>query len=533
MTEQVELSAGPCRASGTSLRISSVTKRFGARLACDDVSLSVGYGEILGLLGQNGAGKSTLAGVVAGVVVPDAGSVRIGDLDLDLGDPKAAALAGVAVVHQHFSLVRSLTVWENVALADSGRVKATEVRDQIAEIGNRYGLQIDPRATVGHLSPGERQRIEIVKCLRKNPRVLILDEPTSVLTQTESRKLFEVLGQLVHEEDRSVVLISHRLEEVMRATDRVTVMRDGQIVHTAQTSGSSVDELARTMLGREISLRHGLIATGLSLSAEADIAQSHSPPPAEVETTHAQLPSLEIHDAVVVDHDRRRLLDGLSLRAWPGEIVAVAGVEGNGQAALVDLLSGLVKLAEGSVLISGEPVDLARCPSDILGVVPGDRHDSGSIQEMSVAENLALGDMAALGRRGLVDRRRMVSRAREVVRDYGIAAPSVNAPLWALSGGNQQRVILACHLSQQPKVLVAAQPTQGLDVGAMEEVWTRIESLARDHGSAVVLVSTDLDEIMAIADRIVVIQKGAISGEMLRGEIDPDRLALLIGGQRK
>ncbi len=501
-------------------------------MACDDVSLSVGYGEVLGLLGQNGAGKSTLAGVVAGVVVPDVGSVHIGDLNLALGDPKAAALAGVAVVHQHFSLVRSLTVWENVALTDEGRVRADEVRDQIVEIGNRYGLQINPGATVGDLSPGERQRIEIVRCLRKNPRVLILDEPTSVLTQTESRRLFEVLGQLVHDEDRSVVLISHRLEEIMRATDRVSVMRDGRVVHTTQTSASSVEELARTMLGREISLRHGLIATGLSLSAEADLAPSEPSAPQDNETTRPQPASLEIQDAVVVDRDGGRLLDRLSLSARPGEILGVAGVEGNGQAALVDLLSGLVKLAAGSVLVAGEPVDLARCPSDLLGVIPADRHDSGSIQDMSVAENLALGDMATLGRRGLVDRRHMVSRAREVIREYGIAASGVNAPLWTLSGGNQQRVVLACHLSRRPKVLVAAQPTQGLDVGAMEEVWTRLESLARDHGSAVVLVSTDLDEIMAIADRIVVIQKGAISGEMPRGRVDPDRLALLIGGQR-
>ena len=513
--------------AGPLLEIVGVTKHFGAVTACDHVSLEVVPGEVRGLLGQNGAGKTTLMNVVAGVVVADEGEVRVAGTAVPPGDPVAAALAGVGIVHQHFSLIPPLTVWENVTLGERGRMNSRRAVRTVEEIGERYGLSIDPHARVAQLTPGERQRVEVIKCLSKDPRVVILDEPTSVLTQAESRRLFEVLRALVHEEGRAVVLISHRLEEILEATDRVTVMRDGQVITTIPTASATASLLANEMLGREVSLSSEGAAVGAAVDAGHAAASDAIPTP----RADGRVAVVEIEGAVVLGADGRRLLDGFDLEVRRGEILGVAGVEGNGQQALVELMSGLAELAAGSVCVDGEEISKSRrARLRRVGVIPADRHESGCVLAMSVMENLVLGCLEHAANYGVLSPRRMADRAAILLDQYDVKAANVQAPMWSLSGGNQQRVVLARELSRSPSVLVAAQPTRGLDVGAMEDMWQRLRTVAA-QGTAVLLISTELDEIMALADRVAVIQKGRIVGTMARDEVDTERLALLMGGR--
>lgn len=516
------------------LEIDATTKRFGVVLACDDVSLTVEQGELHGLLGQNGAGKSTLMKIVAGLERADHGQVQVGGLALPPGDPKASRSAGVGMVHQHFSLVEPLSVWENVALGATGRLDERIAVRRVGELGERYGLVVDPHATVGVLSPGERQRVEIIKCLRDDPRLIILDEPTSVLTHAESSRLFDVLGMLVRENDRAIVLISHRLEEVLNVTDRITILRSGAVVRTVQTSDADVNLLATEMLGRPVSLGREASAVGVTATTALD-SDSHAPAgvmaaTASAESPVAIAPVLEIDHAVVIASDGHRVLNDLSIHVRAGEILGLAGVEGNGQLALGDLLSGLLRLNGGKITVDGEPMRAGqgRDPRQI-GVVPPDRHASGCVLELSIAENLILDRPEEVQRFGILSRRLMRERAARLVADYRIATPSVDLPVGALSGGNQQRVVLARELSRTPKVLSASQPTQGLDVGAMEDIWDRLRAAAA-AGAAVLVISTDLDEIMAISDRIGVIYRGQIIGEMPRFNVDLDRLGRLMGG---
>ncbi len=540
MTEDGEDGVADDSASATPelIEISGVTKRFAAVIACDEVSLSVPTGEVRGLLGQNGAGKTTLMNVVGGVLVPDAGRVLVGGEPLPPGDPIAAATAGVGVVHQHFSLIGPMTVWENVTLGERGRVNQRDSVEQVDKIGHEYGIHVDPHALVSDLSPRDRQRVEIIKCLRKNPRVVILDEPTSVLSQTESRWLFDVLRSVLPSQDRAVILISHRLEEILTATDRVTVMRDGRVICTVATSEATAKSLATQMLGRDVALGREGAAVGVGVAVEGawqpgvDVESSpRTMPPVETTAETADTPLLEIRDVVVVSGDGQRLLDELSFSVGRGEVLGVAGVEGNGQGVLVDLLSGLAELASGTIRIEGEELEVARHGRLAhIGVIPPDRHDSGGVLGMSVMENLALGRLDDLTQHGVLSRTRMARRARELVRQFAISVPSVHAPLWSLSGGNQQRLVLARELSRSPTLLVASQPTRGLDVGAMEDMWSRLRAVAAG-GTGVLLVSTELDEIIALANRIVVMQKGRIVGEMSSEDLDPERLGLLMGGQ--
>ncbi len=474
--------------------------------------------------------------VVGGTVKPDAGHVVLDGERLPLGEPRRATSAGVAFVHQHFSLVGAMTVWENVGLGDRGKVNSAQLIQQIDEVGRRYGMPVDPRKTVSELSPGERQRVEIVKCLRKDPKLIILDEPTSVLSQTESRQLFAMLRELVAGERRAVVLISHRLEEVMRATDRVVVMCEGAVSATVETRDTSESDLARRMLGRDFVLDRDASVVGVDIEEEVAgagrVSGTDTVSPNGVQGVDPKSdPALDIRDAIVVDHDGRRLLDNLTLTLASGEILGVAGVEGNGQAGLLALLSGMTALESGSVRVQGSPVDLRRrIDRSKVSVIPAERHALAGILSMSVAENLALTTIGEVSRCGILSRRRLKDNARALVHEFGIVTSSLDAPLWSLSGGNQQRVVLARELSRSPTILVAGQPTQGLDVGAMQDVWKRLRKAAQ-AGCAVLLVSTDLDEVLALSDRIVVLQRGRIAGAMARASVDPDRLALLLGGR--
>lgn len=513
------------------IEVRSITKRFGAVAACDHVDLAAMRGEIHGVLGQNGAGKTTLMNVLLGLVTPDAGEILVDGRPVVIHDPVEAARLGLAMVHQHFSLIGPLTVWENVTLGEQGRVDARRTIRRVRETAERYGLAVDPRARVDDLTTGQRQRVEIVKCLMRDPNVFILDEPTSVLTMAESQELFDVLRSMVHQENRAVILISHKLDEILHATDRVTIMRNGSVVARVETHATTAEQLAREMIGRPVSLRSVGPAVG-HLEIDSD------PAPAPPSDRRGDV-VLSVRDASVNGPDGRALLDGLTLEVHRGEIVALAGADGNGQGALADLLSSLVPLAGGSVAVDGVRVECGRAGATSaagIGVIPEDGHGSASIPEMSVAENLVLGDVRRVSSGPFVSGKRMRALAEALVEQFGITAASVDAPMASLSGGNKQRVVLARELSRAPAVLVAAQPTRGLDVGAIEYVSSRIRAAAGE-GIGVLLISTELEEILALAHRIAVIYRGRIVGEMTRDAttgttFDLERLALLMGGQR-
>jgi general nucleoside transport system ATP-binding protein len=513
------------------LELRGITKAYGSVVACDAVDLVVDAGEIHGLLGENGAGKSTLMKVLLGLVQRDTGSAALHGERVEMASPQEAVAHGVGMVHQHFSLIDSLTVWENVALGDTGRIDKAAVCRQVREVGARYGLPVDPLARVDRLSAGERQRVEVLKCLRRDPSILILDEPTSVLTQAESAELFAVLRRVVHDEKRAVVLISHKLAEIIAATDRVTVLRKGRVVFETRTAETNAPELARLMVGRDVSLRSEAAALGLlpvQRIGETDDGRAS----AAGESATAAKPVLRLRD-VTVEVAGLRLLNELSLTVEAGEIVALYGVEGNGQATLGDLLSGLLHLSRGSIEVAGQQVNPAK-PGALqragLGIVPEDRHRSGLVLDMSVAENLAMKSLGDVSGRMFVRKRAMQDQARRLAEQFNIVTASMDTPVRSLSGGNQQRVVLARELSGHPSVLVAAQPTHGLDVGAIEDMYVRLRKVAAS-GVGVLLISTELEEVMALASRIAVISSGHINGVLPIAEATAERLGMLVGGE--
>jgi general nucleoside transport system ATP-binding protein len=511
--------------TGSTVQLTGITKRYGSVVACDDVELELRPGTIHGVLGENGAGKSTLMKIMIGLVVPDAGTISIDGTRRVLRDPIDAAHAGIGMVHQHFSLVEPLRVWENVALGDEGRLRAAEVRDRVAEISERYGLDIDPDAVVGELPVGMRQRVEIIKCLRRDPSILIFDEPTSVLTPAESEFLFATLREVVVAEGRTVALVSHKLDEILLSTDEVTIMRQGRVVGHVATADVDAATLAESMVGRTVSLRSERVALGV---VDVTVDEAHPP----ITPTQLSPVVLEVEGLTVAHRDGRTLLDDLSLYVRAGEIVGVAGVEGNGQRPLADVLSSLVAAHAGTVRVDGQLVPLGRAGAMAragVGVIPEDRHDSGIVLEMTVAENLALVDVNDISRAGVIDRQAMRRRAEALIDEFEISCAGPEAPLFSLSGGNQQRVVLARELSHHPKVLVAAQPTRGLDVGAIEYMTDRLRRAA-ESGVAVLLISSELEEILDLAHRIIVMSDGAIIGAMDRAEADLARIGLLMGG---
>jgi simple sugar transport system ATP-binding protein len=413
-------------------------------------------------------------------------------------------------------------VWENVTLGEQGRVDPSGTIRRVNATAERYGLAVDPRARIDELTIGERQRVEIVKCLMREPDVFILDEPTSVLTVAESLELFAVLRAVVQKENRAVILVSHKLDEILRATDRVTIMRNGAVVARVDTAGTDAETLAREMIGRVVPLRAVAPAVGhLELDAEPPTGAAR---PGSV--------ALSLREVTTVAHDGRAGLDRLTLDVHRGEIVGLAGAEGNGQTELADVLSSLVAITSGSVEVCGAPVVSGRAGAMAhagVGVIPEDRR-SASILELSVAENLLAGDIDRFSSGHFVNRKRLRSVAQALVDEFEITVASVDAPMGSLSGGNQQRVVLARELSRSPAVLVAAQPTRGLDVRAIEYMTDRIRATAAS-GVAVLLISTELEELIALSHRIAVIHRGRIVGEMARQELDLQRLGLLMGGR--
>jgi simple sugar transport system ATP-binding protein len=530
-----------------------LTKRFGRVLACDEVDLTVDRGVIQGLLGQNGAGKTTLMRMLSGLIQPDSGRIVIDGQEQQISNPLVAAGLGVAMVHQHFSLIGALSVWENMILGEKGRVDRGASIERVREISGRYGLAVDPLALVENLSTGERQRVEIIKCLRRNPSIIILDEPTAVLTPNESKTLFSVLRRVVVDEAKAVVLISHKLDEIIEATDEITIMRDGRVVRRLPTPEATARILAREMLGREISLKREAASLGLldlaaqEATAELDDARaSGTAPGSGVSAVHPTAgrpqdtappdvdePVLRITDATVRSADGRTLLDGLSLKVAAGEVLGIAGIEGNGQNALGDLLSGVVPLEQGSVEVGGRRLDVTKTGATLragIAVIPEDRHAAGCVLGMTVAENLVLDNLARVAPRRILNARRMNAYAQTLIEEYGIVCPAPDIPMRTLSGGNQQKVIVARALSRAPRLLVAVQATRGLDVGAIDDINRRLKAAAED-GVAVLLISAELEEVLSLSDRLAVMHRGRIVGEMPRGRIDRERLGLMMGGQ--
>ncbi len=534
--------AGGSDPSAPAVQLTGITKRFGGIVACDQVDLTLHRGRVHGILGENGAGKSTLMKVLIGLVLPDAGSILIDGQPQTIHDPLAAAALGIGMVHQHFSLVDQLSVWENVALGEAGKLDSSGVRRRVAAISEQYGLDIDPDARVGTLTAGLRQRVEIIKCLRRDPHILVFDEPTSVLTPEESEQLFSTLREVVAAEGRAVVLVSHKLDEVLHATDEITIMRQGRVVDHRPTQEADARSLARAMVGREVSLRSERAAFGIAdVEETADIeeaviveetgdADPERQPPAD--TAISDEPVLRIEGVSVRGRGGARLLDDISLDLRAGEIVGVAGVEGNGQRTLGDLLSSLVPLDAGRVVVNNASVP-ANSPGAMakagVAVIPEDRHDSGVVLDMTVAENLLMVDPHRVARHGVMDKGKATEMAQEMIEEFDIGCSGPDAPLWSLSGGNQQRVVLARELAAEPDVLVAAQPTRGLDVGAIEYMTDRLRQTAAD-GVAVLLISSELEEILELADRIVVMSRGRIVGELTHESANLETLGLLMGG---
>jgi len=542
-------------AGGAAVSVRGITKRYGDVVACDHIDLDLRGGEIHGILGENGAGKSTLMKILIGLVGPDEGRVEVNGRAESITDPQRAAALGIGMVHQHFSLVDELLVWENVVLGERGRLDRSAARSLVTTIGDRYGLGLDPDALVGDLTAGLRQRVEIVKCLRRDPAIVIFDEPTSVLTPQESEQLFAVLRIAVRDEDKAVALVSHKLDEILAATDVVSILRRGRVVDSMVTSAADARSLAQAMVGRPVSLRGSAMTLALGIipdtvsdttsdpgrgtAGHSGIGPDEPDPPTTTTSSAAPTtvrPALRIGNAVITRRGRVTL-DHLTLDVYAGEIVGVAGVEGNGQADLVDLLSSLVALDDGLVEVDGVEVVSGRAGAmgaAGIALIPEDRHDSGCVLELSVAENLELSDLGRGRAFGRIDRAARRHHAERLIAEYAISCTGPDAPLASLSGGNQQRVVLARELSGHPRVLVAAQPTRGLDVGAIEFMGQRLRTAA-DNGIAVLLISSELEEILHLADRVVVIHAGRIRGDMRRAPapeaaFDIDRLGLMMGG---
>jgi ABC-type uncharacterized transport system ATPase subunit len=490
-----------------------IVKRFPGVLACDHVDFSLHRGEVHALLGENGAGKSTLMNILSGLYRPDEGSIFIEGRRVHLNSPRSAIACGLGMVHQHFMLVPPLTVTENIVLGLSGRhfrFAHAKFDQQVLELQERYSLRVDPRAKIWQLSVGEQQRVELLKMLYRGARVLIMDEPTAVLTPQEVDDLVVTLRAMATR-GHSVIFISHKLDEVLNISDRITILRQGRVAASGlDTSSVTKQELAQLMVGH-------------------DVAFTVDKP-----LTKAGAVVLEVQD-VWADNDRGlAALKGFSLQVHASEVVGIAAVAGNGQSELAQVVTGLRKCRSGQVLLHGTPIT-KDSPSARIGRgmahVPEDRTGVGSAPNLSLAENLIMKRyrQAPYTSRSLLNYRVIEAQAAGLKDQYGIAAPSVSVPARLLSGGNLQKMILARELSGRPGLLVAMQPTRGLDVGAIETVH-RLLLEQRAAGAAIMLVSEDLDEILALSDRVVVLYEGRSMGEVSGDQATCTQIGLMMAG---
>ncbi len=494
----------------TLIEMKNISKQFPPEInALRGVDFTAEPEEIHCLLGENGAGKTTLMNILYGIYKPNTGTIKFNEETVEINSPRDAIDLKIGMVHQHFRLVKRHTVAENIALGlkcNNSMFPLDEVKELIKKVSERYGLEVDPDAYIWELSVGEQQRVEIIKVLCRDIKVLILDEPTSILTPQETETLFNAL-QLMKQEGIAIIFITHKLDEVMTFSDKVTVLRKGENVDTLETGKVDKRSLAKLMVGRDVLFR--------------------------VEKTEAcpTTPVLEITDLNANNDSGLQALDRLSLEVCGGEILGIAGVSGNGQRELVEVITGLRKKTGGSVLIGGVDVSGLK-PGQIAetGVahIPEDRIHRGSVPDMRVFENLMLRDYKHNGKGLLLDMDAMKKQSTEMVEEYNIDTPSLDTSIKLLSGGNIQKVILARELHGSPSLIIASHPTYGLDVGATEQIRKTLLS-QREQGAGVLLISEDLDEIMELSDRVVVIYEGRITGEVTP-ETDVSEIGLLMAG---
>ena len=501
------------------IRLSGVSKHFPGVLANDKVDFELAAGEIHALLGENGAGKTTLMNVVYGLYAQDEGKIFINGREVEIDDPNDALAQGIGMVHQHFMLVPVMTVTENLMLGHEttrgprlgllSDLDKKRVAEEVKQLGEVHGLAINPDALVQDLSVGAQQRVEIVKALYRGADVLILDEPTAVLTPQEAEELFRVMRSLIAE-GKSIIFITHKLKEVLEIADRITVLRDGKVAGITTPSETNESELAAMMVGREV------------------ILQVEKGPP------HPGEPVLRVEDLQVKDLREQMVVRGVSFEVRAGEILGIAGVQGNGQAQLVEAITGLAPVEDGNVFVDGKDITNLK-PRAVtesgIAHVPEDRHKHGLVLGYPIDENLMLQTyyLPPFSKRTFIQPKAVRENAETLVKEYDVRTPSISTLAGSLSGGNQQKVIVARELSRDIRLLIANQPTRGLDVGSIEYIHSRIVA-KRDEGVGVLLVSSELDEIMGLADRIAVIYAGEILAMMPASEATKERLGLLMAG---
>jgi len=494
-----------------------ITKRFPGVVADDHVDFDLRQGEVHALLGENGAGKSTLMNILYGLYRPDEGEILLNGQRVTFHSAKDAIDRGIGMVHQHFMLIPVMTVAENIVL-EVEPTKAGVLLDydaaveRVRELSTRFGLAVNPKAKVGSISVGQQQRVEILKALYRGAKILILDEPTAVLTPQEAGELFEIVKSL-QAEGTSIIFISHKLKEVLEIADRITVLRRGKKIDTIPREGATEDGLAQMMVGRTVLLR-----VEKTKPATGDVL-------------------LEVRDLSVSDERGLPVVRDVSLEVRAGEIVGLAGVEGNGQSELIEAITGLRGRDSGEVVVAGEVIShpTARRMLDAgVGHIPEDRQRRGLVLEFSIAENIALHDynQPPASRFGWLFPRRLVQRARELIREFDVRGGGPQTRAAALSGGNQQKLVAAREVARDPKVLIAAQPTRGLDVGAIEYLHRRLIE-ERDEGRAILLVSLELDEVLSLSDRILVMYEGQIVAEHASGATEEEIGIEMLGGRRK
>ncbi|MCB9419056.1 MAG: ABC transporter ATP-binding protein [Ardenticatenaceae bacterium] len=499
-----------------SLEMRGIVKKFPGVLANDHVDFDVKAGEIHALLGENGAGKSTLMKILYGLYYPDEGEIYLNGKPITINSPTDSINHGIGMIHQHFMLVDNISVAENVALglksSREPRLDLDVVSARIRELAEKYGLQVNPDTIISKMAVGERQRVEIVKALYRGAALLVLDEPTAVLTPQEVDDLFVIFRQMAAD-GHALIFISHKLDEITALTDRVTVLRDGRVTGSVKTSEVNKNQMANMMVGREVSLTRELI--------DVPVGKTR----------------LKLENVRAVNDDGKAILKNVSLEIHSGEIVGIAGVSGNGQRPLAQVIAGLQAVQDGRILIEDQDVT-HYSPAQMFDVglsyIPEERMHDGIVKDFSVAENFILQDHTKppFSRWIFLAFKYIADHAQNLIKAFNVKTPSRETPAKNLSGGNIQKLILARELARQPRVLIAAQPTRGVDIGATEYIHAQLLK-QRAEGLATLLISEDLDEVQALSDRIIVLFGGEIMGELSHDEATPEKLGLMMAGERQ